>query len=177
MIRAVRQQPVAWAWLTVAWVVMWGNLSFANVLGGMVVGALLLAVLRMPPISIGVRPHPLRALLLLVRFLLDVVVASFHVAWLAVRPGPTPRASVITTQLHTRNELFATITAEMMSLVPGSLVIDLDPGSGLLSMHVLDVATPEQAEAFRTRVLAQERRVLAALSAPGEPVVHPAGTP
>ncbi len=109
MIRAVRQQPVAWGWLTVAWVVMWGNLSLANVLGGMVVGALLLAVLRMPPISIGVRLHPLRALVLLVRFLLDV-------------------------------------------------------------------ATPEQAEAFRARVLAQERRVLAALSAPGEPVVHPAGT-
>jgi multicomponent Na+:H+ antiporter subunit E len=177
VIRAVRQQPIAWVWLTAAWVVMWGTLSFANVLGGMVVGAVLLTVLRMPPISVGVRLHPLPALVLLARFVVDVVVASFHVAWLAVRPGPVPRASVITTELHTRNELFATLVAEIMSLVPGSLVIDLDPGSGRLSMHVLDVATPEQADAFRARVLAQERRVLAALSAPGDPVVHPGGTP
>jgi multicomponent Na+:H+ antiporter subunit E len=166
---------VAWAWLTVAWVVMWGNLSWANVAGGLLVGALLLTVLPMPPISIGVRVHPLRALVLVLRFLLDVVVASFHVAWLAVRPGRVPRASVITTELHSRNELFQTVTAEMMSLVPGSLVIDLDPGTGRLSMHVLDVETPAQAEAFRARVLAQERRVLAALSAPRDPVVHPGG--
>jgi multicomponent Na+:H+ antiporter subunit E len=76
-----------------------------------------------------------------------------------------PRASVVTTQLRSRNELFQTMVAEMMSLVPGSLVVDLDPGTGRVSMHVLDVETATEAEAFRRRVLDQERRVLAALSA------------
>jgi multicomponent Na+:H+ antiporter subunit E len=139
--------------------------SFANVLGGMALAAALLVLLRMPPLVIGVRVRPVAAVVLVVRFLLDVVIASFQVAWLAVRPGPVPRASVVTTQLRSRNELFQTMVAEMMSLVPGSLVVDLDPGTGRVSMHVLDVETATEAEAFRRRVLDQERRVLAALSA------------
>lgn len=177
MIRALGQQAFAWAWLTVAWVVMWGTVSVANILSGLVLGALILTVLRMPPISVGVRVHPVAGIVLLVRFLLDVVVASFHMAWLAVRPGRPPAASVVTTQLNTRNELLQTVVAEMMSLVPGSLVVDLRPDSGRLSMHVLDVGTPAQADRFRQRVLDQERRVLAALSAPASSAPAQPGAP
>jgi multicomponent Na+:H+ antiporter subunit E len=164
VIRAVRRQPFAWLWLTVAWTLMWGTVSAANVLAGMVVAAVMLAVLPMPRVVVGVRVHPWATLVLVLRFLVDVVVASFHVAWLAVRPGRPPRASVVTTRLRSGNELFQTLVSEMMSLVPGSLVVDLDPDSRALSMHVLDVETPEQADAFRRRVLDQERRVLAALA-------------
>ncbi|MFP5348054.1 MAG: Na+/H+ antiporter subunit E [Actinomycetes bacterium] len=163
--RAQRLQPVPLLWLTAAWVLLWGNLSWANVLAGLVLGAVVLLVFPLPKLAVGVQVRPLALLRLVVRFLFDVVVASVHVAWLAVRPAGAPRSSVITIPLVTRNELFQTIVGEMVSLVPGSLVIDLDGDSGLLHLHYLEVETREDLERVRASVLDLEQRVLAALAA------------
>ena len=142
-----------------------GEITVANLLAGAVMGAVVLTVLPMPRVIVGVRLHPARFVVLFVRFLRDVVVASFQVAWLTVRPREVPRSSVVTIQLRSRNELFQTVVGEMMSLVPGSLVVDLDAETGRLSMHLLDVETRRQADDFRRRVLDQEQRVLQALAA------------
>ncbi len=172
MTRLLPRVSFAWLWLTIAWVIMWGEVTVANVLAGIIVGAIVLTVLPLPRVIVGVRVHPGRFVAVFLRFLRDVVVASFHVAWLTVRPGDVPRSSVVTVQLRSRNELFQTIVGEMMSLVPGSLVVDLDAEAGRLSMHVLDVETPEQADRFRRRVLAQEHRVLQALASKAGADVH-----
>lgn len=147
------------------WVLLWGNVSVANVLGGLVLSTLIVVVFPLPPLAVGVRVRPLRLLRLVVRFVLDVIAASLHVAWLAFRPQAPPRSSVVTTQLRTRNQLFQTIVGEMLSLVPGSLVVDIDGDAGLLSLHVLGVETEEQAAQHRTDVLELEQRVLGALAA------------
>lgn len=160
-----RLQPFPVFWLTVVWVLLWGQLSVANVLGGVALAVLVLIALPLPRITVAIRLRPWPFVVLVTRFLVDILVASCQVAWMAVRPGPVPRSSVITVQLSTRNELFATLVGEMMSLVPGSLIVDLDGRNGRLSMHVLDVETPEQADAFRQAVLGQEQRVLRALAA------------
>jgi multicomponent Na+:H+ antiporter subunit E len=167
--RRVQLFPVLW--LTAAWVLLWGNLSFANVLGGLVLGSLVLLVFPLPRLVVGVRVRPLPFAGLVARFLLDVVVASVQVAWQAIRPGAVPRSSVMTIQLVGRNELFQTIVGEMVSLVPGSLVIDLDGEHGLLSLHYFGVSSKERLEAVRAEVLALEQRVLRALAA------DPAGVP
>ncbi len=164
MRRVGEYQRFSLLWLTTVWVLLWGQLSVANVVSGVILGAVVLTVFPLPRVTVGVRLRPVRFLRLLGRFLLDVIVASLHVAWLTVRPGPVPRSSVVTIQLRSRNELFETIVAEMQTLVPGSLAVDLDARNGRLSMHALEVATPEQAEAFRRAVLDQEARVLAALA-------------
>lgn len=152
-------------WLTVIWVLLWGDVTVANALSGLVVSVAVLTVFPLPRLIVGVRVRPVRLVLLALRFLGDVVVASMQVAWFAVRPRPVPRSSVVTVPLRSRNELFQTVVGEMMSLVPGSLVVDLDVDSGRLSMHVLNVETPRDADVFRAQVLDLESRVLAALAA------------
>jgi multicomponent Na+:H+ antiporter subunit E len=149
----------------VVWVLLWGNLSVANVLAGIVLSTLVVVVFPLPPLVVGVRVRPIRLLLLVTRFAFDVVVASLQVAWLAFRPQAPPRSSVVTTQLTTRNQLFQTIVGEMLSLVPGSLVVDIDGDAGLISLHVLGVETQAQAAEHRAEVLALEQRVLGALAA------------
>jgi multicomponent Na+:H+ antiporter subunit E len=160
-----RLQPFPLGWLTAVWVLLWGDLSPGNVLAGLALAAAILVALPLPRIVVGIRVRPWPFVVLVTRFLADVVVASCQVAWLTVRPRPVPPSSVVTVQLRTRDELFATLVGEMMSLVPGSLIVDLDGRTGHLSMHVLDVATPDQAEAFRRSVLEQEERLLRALAA------------
>lgn len=152
-------------WLTALWALFWGEITFANILSGLVLAVLVLVVFPLPRLITGVRLRLWAFVVLVVRFVADVVVASFEVAWMAVRPGGVPRSSVVTIPLRSRNELFHTLVGVLMSLVPGSFVINLDSTRGLLSMHVIDVKTPEEADGFRRRVLQQEDRVLRALAA------------
>lgn len=161
---SARLQPFPILWLTTIWVLLWGDLSVFNVLSGLVLAVVVLLAFPLPRIIVGVRLRPAAFAVLVVRFVVDIVVASMQVAWLTVRPRRVPRSSVVTVQLRSRDELLQTVVGEMMSLVPGSLVVDLDADRGRLSMHVLGVETREQADAFRAVVLAQEARVLRALA-------------
>jgi multicomponent Na+:H+ antiporter subunit E len=157
--------PVGVIWLTVVWIMLWGNVSFANVIGGLVVALLVLAIFPLPRLIVGVKLRPVAFVALLARFLFDVVKASMHIAWVAVRPQPVPHSSVMVVQLVGREELFQTIVGLMVSLVPGSLVVDLDSRRGLLALHYFGVSDERKLEAARADVLALEQRVLKALAA------------
>jgi multicomponent Na+:H+ antiporter subunit E len=157
--------PVGVIWLTVVWIMLWGNISFANVIGGLVVALLVLAIFPLPRLIVGVKVRPIAFVTLLVRFLFDVVKASVHIAWVAVRPRAVPQSSVMVVQLVGREELFQTIVGLMVSLVPGSLVVDLDSRRRLLALHYFGVSDERKLEAARADVLALEQRVLKALAA------------
>ena len=47
-LRGVRRHPFILLWLTVVWVLLWGELSVANVLAGLVVALVVGFTLRMP---------------------------------------------------------------------------------------------------------------------------------
>ena len=96
-----------------------------------------------------------------------------QVAWLAIRPGPTVGGVVVDLRLRSDNDLFQTITAEMVALVPGTVVVDLDGQRRLLTLHVLDISTRQEAEEVRHRVLAQEARVLRAFDPDPDAVLNP----
>lgn len=160
-------------WLTVVWVCLWGELSIANVLGGFLVSVVVLALFPLPPLGVPMRFRPIPVLILAVRFFADMAKASVHVAWLALRPGRPPRSLVVDLHLKGRNELFQTVTAEMVALVPGTLVIDLEAETGKLTLHVINVATRAEAEKIRHSVLAQEARVLRAFAVDPDAVLDP----
>ncbi len=163
--RKRRIQPFPLLWLTVVWILLWGNVSWANILAGLALATMVLAVFPLPRLVVGLKVRPWWLLVLVGRFLLDLTVASVQVAWLAVRPGHMAHGAVFDVLLRGRDELFQTVTAEMVALVPGTVVIDLAHDTGMLTIHALDVHSREEAEAVRRRVLAQEGRVLHALAA------------
>lgn len=155
-------------WLTAVWVLLWGDVSVGNVLTGVVIGVVVTVGLRMAPIPFHGRVRPLALVRLVGRFALDLVRASFEVAAIALRPGYTPRGAVIGIELRSHSDLYLTLTAELCSLVPGSLVIEAHRLTGTLYVHVLDVAWSGGVEAARRQVLDQEERVLRALASDDE---------
>lgn len=161
MRRRVQWRSVAW--LAAVWVLLWGDISWANVLAGLAVGLGVTLLFRMAPIDFHGRLHPWALAVLVGRFLVDLVRASAEVSWLALRPGFTPRGAVIEVQLLSHSDLYLTLTAELVSLVPGSLVVEANRLTGCLYLHVLDLAHSGGAAAVREHVLAQEARVLRAL--------------
>ena len=154
--------------LTIVWVLLWGNIGPLTVLGGALAALLVMTVFPFPAVMWKGRFRPLPAVRLVATFVADLLVASVQVAWIAIRPAAPPRSAVIRVQLATRSELLLTITAELISLVPGSLLIELDSARGHLWLHLLDGSTPERIEQARARALAQESRVIAALGSPSE---------
>ncbi|WP_432572016.1 Na+/H+ antiporter subunit E [Kineococcus sp. SYSU DK005] len=165
-----RISPPVLAWLVVLWLLLWGDVSWANVLSGLAVALLVVLVLPLPRVRFGVRLRPLRLLALLARFAVDLVVASAQVAWLAVRPGRQPRNSVVGVPLHSGSDLFVTLTAELTSLVPGSVVVEVGApsahGEGFLYLHALGVHTAAGRERVRRRTLLLEQRLVRTLAAP-----------
>ena len=102
------------------------------------------------------------SLLLIGHFLVDLVGASWQVMRLAFGRR-RPRNAVIEVQLRSRSDFYLTITAELVALVPGSVVIDARRSTSVLYLHLLDVEREGAIEAQRAHVLAVERRVVRAL--------------
>lgn len=157
-----RQLPVV-AWLAIVWVALWGDVSFGTVLAGTALAVVVLTLLPMPPLP----PVRLRArglALLAMDVAVDLTRSSVQVAWLALRPGgPAPRAAVIRSQLESDSDIVQAVTAELLSLVPGTVVIELDDVQRVLFVHVLGVRGPQDLQRAHRRVAKLERRVVAAL--------------
>lgn len=168
-------QPGALAWLTVVWVALWGDVSVANIVSGAALGVVVCLVFPLPPVHMRLRVRPLPLLWLVVRFLVDVVVASAEVAWKVLTLRGAPRNAVIEVNLRTPSDFVLTVVGELTSLVPGSVVVEARRSSHTLFLHVLDARDQAGAERMREATLALERRVVLAFGAETEPV-EAAGT-
>ncbi|UZN03592.1 Na+/H+ antiporter subunit E [Cellulomonas sp. S1-8] len=155
-------------WLTVVWVLLWGDVTWGNIVNGVLLGVLVTAGLRMTPVDFRGRVHVWPLLVLLGTFLVDLVRASFEVSMVALRPRYTPRGAVICVQLRSHSDLYLTLTAELVSLVPGSIIVEAHRLTGRLYVHTLDVETSGGIERARHHVLEQEARLLRALASDAE---------
>ncbi|MFY1701043.1 Na+/H+ antiporter subunit E [Micromonospora sp. WMMA1923] len=163
-----RDQAIALGWLVLIWILLWGQISWANLLGGLVAGGAVLVFFPLPPVTFAGRLR-LRALTVLAfRFAVDLVGASVHVAVLAVRPGPAPRSAIMGVPLRVRTDLNLALTAEVISLVPGTLVLDVDRDEAVIYVHVLDLPGTGGRTANRDRVLTVERRIVRAVGSRAE---------
>lgn len=165
--RLAAQWPTM-VWLVVVWVLLWGDFTIGNVLAGAVIAVAVTGALRMTPIDFHGRLHPWGLVVLVARFAWDLVHASVEVSWVALRPRHTPHGAVIGVQLRNHSDLYLTVTAELCSLVPGSLVVEAHRLTGMLYLHVLDVEQSGGVESARQAVLDQEERVLRAFASDEE---------
>ncbi|HEX6577412.1 MAG TPA: Na+/H+ antiporter subunit E [Jiangellaceae bacterium] len=155
-------------WLTLTWVFLWGDLSIANVVSGALIGIVVIAVFPLPPVVFEGRVHPVALVRLIGWFVVDLVRASVQVAALAVRFGHQPRNAVVQVDLRSRSDLYLTITAELVTLVPGSMVIDLRRSTSTLYIHVLGVRDESDVDRARAHTLDVEERVVRALASKDE---------
>ncbi|MEI4272462.1 Na+/H+ antiporter subunit E [Klenkia sp. LSe6-5] len=157
----LRQQVPLLVWLVVVWVLLWGTFSWANLLSGLLLALLVTSVLPLPSVATSGRFRPWAALRFLGGFLVDLVVSSVEVTWLAFRPG-RHRSAIITAQLRTDSDLLLTVIAEALSLVPGTLVLDVDREHQVLAIHLVRVRDEAHIERQRASVLGMEERVVRA---------------
>jgi multicomponent Na+:H+ antiporter subunit E len=146
--------------LTVLWMLLWGEFSWLNLLVGLLVGIVVTVVFYLVPVQLSGRVHPLQASVFFVRLIGDIVRASIEVSWLAVKPGLVTRNAILEVRLRTRSDLILTWTGVSTSIVPGSIVVDIDRESSILYLHVLNMHSARDVERFRRQVLDTERRLV-----------------
>ncbi len=125
------------ATLTLAWCALWQTMSVANVLSGV----LLASALTYAGIGTSgrgsIRPLPLLHLLWLV--LVDLAASTFAVAIEIVTPTDRTEEGIVSVTVppECRQHLLLLIVA--ITLTPGTAVVDADPDTGTLYLHLLHV--------------------------------------
>ncbi|MCC9144663.1 MULTISPECIES: Na+/H+ antiporter subunit E [unclassified Arthrobacter] len=143
-------------WLVFLWGALWQDFSAGNLIFGAAIALIVANIFYLPPVELSGRFNPLYAAVFAGRFIWKLVQASFHVFWLAVVRGPRIRNGVIGVKLRSRSDLLTTATGHALSLIPGSLIVEVDRSTSTLYLHALNVSTPEQAEKVREDVLNAE---------------------
>ncbi|GAA0798253.1 Na+/H+ antiporter subunit E [Spirilliplanes yamanashiensis] len=173
-----RNRIVAVAGLVAVWLLLWGSFTPLTLAGGIVLALVVLAVFPLPPVTFAGRLRPWPIAVFTALFLRDLLLASAQIAWLAIRPGPPPRSAIIAVPLRVGSDLNLTLTAEAVSLIPGSLIVEADRRTGTLYVHVLGVTGPAGVERARAGVLDLEARIVRAIGSAAElAALDPEGAP
>lgn len=140
----LRALPMA-VWVTAVWVALWGDLSWANLVGGMLVAALVLVVVPLPR---GHRPRRAAlgpSLRYAARFARDLTVATWEVSRQVFWPVERLRPAVLAVPLRSRDPGLLSLVANTITLTPGTLTLQADRESATLFVHVLHLE-PGQAD-------------------------------
>lgn len=140
-------------WLVVVWGALWGDWSVGNLVFGLILAVFVTRTLTLPPVRLSGRFNVLHFALFVITFIWQVARASVHVFGVALMQGPKVHNAVLRVKLRQNNDLLMTAVGHTMALIPGSLVVEVDRGNGILYFHVLDISTPEEAESFRESAL------------------------
>ena len=148
MTRVLAVRAGSLAWLTLVWVLLWGNVSIANILGGLVVALLITVLLPLPRVPVEGRIHVWSIVKLVGISLWYAVLSSVQVAWLSVRPGPLPVTGVLRARLAIKSDLVLTLCIDVLNMIPGTMVLEIDQARRIVYVHVLDVGTDKAVTQF-----------------------------
>lgn len=149
--------PGTFAFLVFAWVAVTGEVSIANLLEGAVLAGLLVLLLRVP-VRRRLRLEKLpKALGLLGYFLKEILVSNAAVARILLSPVSSLSPGIVAVPLDLKSDAGITVLANLVTLTPGTLSLDVSPDRTTLYVHAIHVEDPE---AFRRELKEGfERRV------------------
>jgi multicomponent Na+:H+ antiporter subunit E len=78
------------------------------------------------------------------------------------------RTAIVQVQLRADSDLLLTMVAEATSLVPGSLVLDLDREHRVMTLHMLPARDLEDVARKKANVLVVEERLVRAFGSPAD---------
>jgi multicomponent Na+:H+ antiporter subunit E len=154
--------------LLAAWLLLQGELSLGNVVGGTVLSVVLVAIFPVHRPEVRHRLHSWGFLRFVVFVLYSLVMSSWEVIKVIVRPTPANlRSGIVLVRLSAESPLTTTIVANAVTLTPGTMTLTARVDPAELHIHVLGLADPEE---FRASVYDLERRTIAALEPQLEPL-------
>ncbi|AKK09769.1 Na+/H+ antiporter subunit E [Corynebacterium testudinoris] len=156
-----RWRPWFVVWITLMWCLLMGEISWANVIGGFLVG--LVVVLALPLPAMPIAGLSIKWGTLISYFLVwiwDLFIASFRVAWLALRPAAPPKTAIVQVPMRVSSELVMTFATALYNLQPGGSVSDIDIANRMWTVHLLDAGSPAALQREIDSIASLERRMI-----------------
>ncbi|HHT13188.1 MAG TPA: Na+/H+ antiporter subunit E [Propionibacterium sp.] len=135
----LRIRPLSTISMAVVWVLLWGTFSPMSIVGGLLVGYLITVTLPLPPIFWKGRVRPWGVVRLISHLIYDLLISSVRVFLLAFHRKVDLKAGIIRIDLITDNDLYQVQVAEMISLVPGTVVVEVVRHPRRLYLHAIDL--------------------------------------
>lgn len=160
----MRQRTILFAWLLGLWLLLWRDVSFANVASGVAVSAVAALGLQLHQPTSTARAHGFRPLALArfaVYFSVKLVEANLVLAREVLTPTNDIHTGIIGVSLPPTTDFVTTVIANAVSLTPGTLTLEVRWAGAepTLYVHVLHL---HDLDAARAEVLQMARYAMAA---------------
>lgn len=130
--------------LALAWGAVTGAFTVQNLLFGFIIGALALIVIRNQVGTTGYLRRTRRIASLVWLFVYELVLSGVRVARIVLSPGTMPlNPAMIAVPLTVTRDAEIALLANLITLTPGTLSVDVSDDRKTLYVHALDAADPD----------------------------------
>lgn len=129
--------------LALSWAAVSGSFGALNIVFGFLLGAGALFVIREQVGSVGYFSRIWRIASLAMLFLYELVLSSIRVAVLVLSPKMNLKPGIFAYELKVDRDAEITLLANLITLTPGTLSVDVSPDRKQLFIHALDCSDPD----------------------------------
>ena len=144
--------------LTLAWIALTGSWTIPNALLGAVLSVLASSFAREQRRRREVVLRPLRIVELALLFLYELMLSGYRVARLVLMPRMELRPGIFAYPLKVDRNFEITLLANLITLTPGTLSVDVSADRKTLFVHAINCSDPDQtrrdiADGFERKIL------------------------
>jgi len=129
--RASLRLPSMLLWLTILWIALWGDVTWANLVGGLAVAAGVVLFARLD--SASLRPtyfRPQWALYYVATLVGQLFVSNLRLAWEVLTPGDGTHTAIIAVPIRGGSDAVVNLVANSITLTPGTMTLDVKRHDG-----------------------------------------------
>jgi multicomponent Na+:H+ antiporter subunit E len=130
--------------LALGWAAATGNFSLPNLVFGALVAAFCLYLIRGQIGGAVFWRRVIRVLSLAWEFLIELTTSAVRVGMLVIRPRLEVRPALIAYPLQVKTDVEITLLANLITLTPGTLSVDVSGDGKFLLIHAIDVTDREE---------------------------------
>ncbi|WP_366505749.1 Na+/H+ antiporter subunit E [Tessaracoccus sp.] len=164
----LHSRPLSVLLMVLVWCALWGSVQPMTIVGGAVIGFVITLVFPLPPMHWEGRFRPIGLLVMIAHLLYDLIRSSWRMLQLAFERKVNLNAGIVRVDLASDSDLYEVVVAELISLVPGTVVVEVVRHPRRLYLHALDLTGPDPIAGVQQMVHDVETRVLNAFGSKEE---------
>lgn len=144
--------------LALAWAAVSGSFSPQNIIFGFVLGIAALSVIREQVGSVGYFGRARRVISLALLFVYELILSAWRITLLVLSPNMKLKPGIFAYPLKVDRDFEITLLANLITLTPGTLSVDVSEDRRFLYVHAIDCSDPAQtrreiADGFERKIM------------------------
>ena len=162
-----RFRPAVMVISALFWAFLWASFSPFILISGALLGWVIGMIFPLPPIYWQGRLHPLGLIHLVTHLFADLTMSSIRLIGYIFERDVNLHSSLLSVDLHTDDDLHQTSVASLISLVPGTVVVEVVRHPRRLYLHCVGMHKQTEDD-IHEMVIGVERRLVRAIGSKEE---------